>query len=397
MFTLQKECTHSLEAYCREVFKEGVSIRKQSLDERFNKYAVEFMKSMVAYALSIKLRVSEVRHDNRFRRIIIGDSTIFQLPSNYAEKYKGSGGDASKAAIKVQYCYDLLGQQIIDVCTQQGINQDHKYPLQDIQKNDLRVEDLGYFKIQRLKNVHNAGAFFLSRLRFDINIYIIENGEYKCFDLLKEIKKIKNGLITSIGVYIGKIEKFPVRLVLEKIPEDIANERRRKLKINAHNKCRAITKERLIFCDVNAFITNCDEEQLPTDLIRQCYGLRWQIEIIFKAWKSIFKIDKVKPIKLERFECLYYGCLMLIIASTQLLMFYKYRYIKKYKEEVSELKFFKLIVSLQEELKNVLQKTKHKISKLLEQIDYMIKQFCIKEQKKDKIKPLTILINLKLT
>lgn len=397
MFGHQKESTESLEDYCREVYKDGISIRKQSFNERFNGYAVEFMKSMVAYALSIKLRVSEVKSGCKFGRIIIGDSTVYQLPPNFAYKYRGSGGGASEAAVKVQYCYDLLGQQIIDVCTQEGINPDCNYPLQDIQKNDLRVEDLGYFKIQRLRDILEAGAFFLSRLKFGIKIYVLNNGVYECFDLLKEIKKIKKGLTTSTEVYIGEKEKFPVRLVLEKVPLAIANEKRRKLKTDKQNKRKGITKERLIFCDVNAFITNCDEEQLPTDLIRQCYSLRWQIEIMFKAWKSIFKIDKVKQMKLERFECLHYGCLMLIIASTQLLMFYKRRYIKKYNEEVSELKFFKLIVSLHEELKIVLKKTKYKISKLLEQIDSMIEQFCIKEQKKNKLKPLKILTNLKLT
>lgn len=397
MFAHQKEATQSLEDYCREVFKEGVSIRKQSFQERFNGYAVDFMKSMVAYALSIKLRFNEVKESSRFGRIIIGDSTSYQLPPNFAKKYRGNGGGASEASIKVQYYYDLLGQQIIDVCVQEGINPDCKYPLQDIQRNDLRVEDLGYFKIQRLRDIHENGAFFLSRLRFDIKIYVLKNGVYECFNLLKEIKKIKKGLITSTEVYIGEKEKFPVRLVLEKVPLAIANEKRRKLKTDKQNKRKGITEERLIFCDVNAFITNCDEELLPTNLIRQCYSLRWQIEIMFKAWKSIFKIDKVKQMKLERFECLHYGCLMLIIASTQLLMFYKYKYLKKYKQEVSELKFFKLIVSLHEELQIVLKKTKYKISNFLEQIDSMIEQFCIKEQKKNRLKPLKILTNLKLT
>ena len=397
MFAYQKGSALSLEDYCKEAIKEGIKIRKQSLQERFNKYAVEFMKSMVAYALSVKLRVGEIKINFKFGRIIIGDSTVFQLPADFAKKYRGNGGGASKAAMKIQYCYDLLSQQIIDICIQEGINTDSKYPLQDLQKNDLRIEDLGYFKIQRIRDIHNADAFFLSRLRFDINIYVLKNGLYEQFDLLKEVKKLKKGLVTSTEVYIGKNEKFPVRLVLEKVPSEVANEKRRKLKTDKQDKRRILTKERLMFCDVNAFITNCDEEILPTNLIRQCYSLRWQIEIIFKAWKSIFKIDKVKQMKLERFECLHYGCLMLIIASTQLLMFYKHKYLYKQNKEVSELKFFKLIVSLHEELKIVLNKAKHKISELIEQIDYMIERFCIKEQKKNKLKPLKILTNLKLT
>ena len=397
VFAHQKESTQSLEDYCREAFKEGISIRKQSLQERFNGYAADFMKSMVAYALSIKLRVNEVKKSSKFGRIIIGDSTVYQLPPNFAGKYKGTGGGASEAAIKIQYCYDVLGQQIIDVCVQSGTSQDSQYPLQDVQKNDLRVEDLGYFKIQRLRDIQQAGAFFLSRLRLDIKVFILKDGEYECFNLEKEIKKLKRGLITSTEVYIGDKEKFPVRLVLEKVPAAIANEKRRRLKTEKQNKNKRITEKRLVFCDVNAYITNCDEEQLPSRLMRKCYSLRWQIEIMFKAWKSIFKIDKVKQMKLERFECMNYGCLILIIASTQLLMFYKQRYMYKFKEEISELKFYKMIVSLCVELKIVIKNTKQKILQFLDQINFMIQQFCIKEQKKNRLKPLKILTKLKLT
>jgi hypothetical protein len=397
VFAHHKEGTESLEDYCREVYKEGVSIRKQSFHERFNEYAVDFMKSMVSYALSIKLRFNEVKQSSRFSRIIIGDSTVYQLPANFAGKYKGTGGGASEAAMKVQYCYDLLGQHIIDVRVQEGTSQDSKYPLQDLRKDDLRVEDLGYFKIQRFRDIQETGAFFLSRLRFDVKIYVLKNGEYECFNLLKEIKKLKKGLITSTEVYIGDKERFPVRLVLEKVPLAIANEKRRKLKIDKQNKRSGITEKRLILCDINAFITNCNEEQLPTELIRQCYSLRWQIEIMFKAWKSIFKIDKIKQMKLERFECLNYGCLILIIASTQLLMFYKHKYLYECNAELSEIKFFKMIVSFREDLKTVLKKTKQKIAEFLIQIESIIEQFCFKEQKKNKLKPLKILTNLKLT
>lgn len=387
----------SLQDYCREIYDEGTIIKKQSVQERFNSYAVEFMKSIVAYALSIKLRVGDVNAGKSFSRIIIGDSTAFQLPSGFAVKYKGNGGGASKAGLKIQYCYDLLNPGILDISVYEAINSDYNYPLQDIRKNDLRIEDLGYFKLKRLKDIDEAEAYFLSRIRFGIKVFVLKDGEYVKYDLIKQINKLRTGQIIRQEVYIGEKEKLPVELIIEKVSKKVADEKRRKLKTDKQNKRKAITKQRLIFCDVNAFITNCDEKQLPTDLVRQCYSLRWQIEIMFKAWKSIFNIDKVKPMKIERFECLLYGCLIMIIASTQLLMYYKYKYRKKLKEEISELKFYKTIRSLSADMKIALKNTKSKLLQLLERMDRMVEQFCIKEQKKNKLKPLTILTNLKLT
>jgi len=394
VFTAKKEVTSSLEDLCRELQKEGIEISKQSLQERFNEQATNFMKKMIEFALSKKLGLNGKKIESKFGRIIINDSTVFQLPEEYSDKYKGSGGGASNAGIKNQYCYDLLSQEIVDITVQGGTVPDCKYELQDLRKNDLRIEDLGYYRVEKFRIIQKAKAFYLSRLKFGVNIYTLEKGIYKRLDLLGVILKMKAGEIKNIPVYLGEKEKHPTRLVLEKVPMQLANEKRRKLKTDKQNKRKIISQQRLIFCDVNAFITNCSEEQLPNHLLRQCYSLRWQIEIMFKAWKSYFKIDKVRQMKIERFECFHYGCLILIITSTNLLGYYKQWHLKKHNEEISELKFLKLITSMKQEIKAIISKQKSEISNFLDQMATIIERTCVKEQKKNKLKPLTILRNL---
>ncbi|MBM3437293.1 MAG: transposase, partial [Bacteroidetes bacterium] len=237
-------------------------------------------------------------------------------------------------------------------------------------------------------------AYYLSRLKFGVSIYVQEAGVYKKLDLLKVIGKMIVGEILSIQVFMGETDKFPTKLVLEKIPKQAANEKRRKLKTDKQNKRKSISKERLVFCDVNAFITNCTQEQLPDHLLRQCYSLRWQIEILFKAWKSYFKIDKIDKMKIERFECFHYGCLMWIIASTHLLRFFKQWCLKEHKTELSELKFFKLIISMRQEMKDAIKSTNQQLSGIIEQLAPLIERTCVKEQKKNSLIPLKIITNL---
>lgn len=387
-----------MEDLCRELqLSEGIQITKQSLQERFNESASNFMKKMVEHALSRKLQLNGQSIACSFSRIVINDSTVFQLPAEYSDKYTGCGGGASQAGIKNQYCYDLLTQDIIDITVQKAVIPDCQYALQDLRPNDLRVEDLGYFRIEKFRIIEKAHAYFLSRLKFGVNIFELKDGRYEQLDLLQFIQNMQEGELINKPVYIGKKEKVPVRLVLERVPDQTANEKRRKLTTDKQNKRKGISKDRLAFCNVNAFITNCTEEQLPNQLVQQCYSLRWQIEIIFKAWKSFFKIDKVKQMKIERFECLHYGCLMLIITSTNLLRYFKQINLLKHHKEVSELKFFKLVSSIKQELKEIMQKQNEVLDYFLNQLADVIERTCMKEQKKNKLKPLIIIEKLCLT
>ncbi len=387
-----------MEDLCRELeLTEGVHISKQSLQERFNTQATDFMKRMVEHALSKKLQLKKEAITCSFTRIVISDSTVFQLPAEYSNTYKGHGGGASQAGIKNQYCFDLLKQEILDITIQDSVIPDSQYAIQDLRSNDLRVEDLGYFKLEKFRTIEQAQAYFLSRLKFGVNIFEFNNDDYKSLNLSEFIGNMHEGEVITKYVYIGEKEKVPVRLILERVPDQIAHEKRRKLTTDKQNKRKGISKERLAFCNVNAFITNCTEEQLPNHLARQCYSLRWQVEIIFKAWKSFFRIDNVKQMKIERFECLHYGCLMLIIASTSILRYFRHCCFIKNNQEISELKFLKLISAMKQELKEIIQQQDQFLGDFLDRVSNVIERTCIKEQKKNKLKPLIIIEKLRLT
>ncbi len=71
--------------------------------------------------------------------------------------------------------------------------------------------------------------------------------------------------------------------------------------------------------EINVFITNAPEKSLPKDHVFPMYSLRWQIEILFKIWKSVFDIDSLKPVKIERFQCHLYGKLIALLLCSSLM------------------------------------------------------------------------------
>jgi len=348
------------------------------------------MKLAVSHALKSRLNFTVDTMHQFFLRIIVHDSTMYELPEEFSKKYRGSGGGASKAAIKVQYCYDLLSGAILNMINRQGVEPDQTLSLPELRKGDLLIEDLGFFRFSRFLEITRLSAYFLSRLKFACVVYKLKEGEYEVFDLLKEERSMQPGELRQYQIFIGKKEKVEVRLILEKVDPKISAQKRRKLKTDKQNKRKSLSLNRLKFCNLNAYITNTTEVELAAEDARKYYSLRWQIEIIFKAWKSVYKIDQVKSMKIQRFECMHYGLLMLIILTTHIWIVFKKVFRKRYEVELSELKFFKCVKQILPMLSDA-PKKKKKLIEFLDTLWEMTKNAGQKDQKNNRMTPYNIL------
>jgi hypothetical protein len=376
----------------------GILVSKQGIDNRFNNAAAVFMQQLTDRALSAKIDRKDVLDLSvKFNRIMIKDSTVFQLPDAYAKKFPGYGGGASKAGIKVQYAYDLKAKGTVFLQTQPAVTSDNTNYLKDIRPMDLCLEDLGYITHQHLEEVIKEQAYFLCRLNYCTSLFIMKDGQYYPMDMDRIVRKMKNGQMMDLHAYLGRKNKIPVRVILERVPNEVAAEKRRKLKTDKQNKRKGLTLGRLAFCDVNAYITNAGQDLLPKTLIRSIYSLRWQVEIIFKTWKSTFNLDKVTQMKLARFECINYGTLLKIIICTKLFDYYKTIMWNRSRLELSEIKAMKFLQNIINQINLCLLSTpQKKIDKLLNQIMPTLACKCLKERRKGRKTPMMILRQLSL-
>jgi hypothetical protein len=102
--------------------------------------------------------------------------------------------------------------------------------------------------------------------------------------------------------------------------------------------------------------------------------LRWQIEILFKTWKSFFHIDWIKPVKMERFECHLYGKLIALLLTSSLMFQMREILLRKKKREVSELKAMSILKTYLGTLHDALNKEIEDIVQVLQQILQMIEK-----------------------
>ncbi len=301
----------------------NIDISKQGIDERFTQAAVNFVKSILEKAIKIIIAedaIDDFGHFAQFTQVKIKDSTSFQLPSDMAEKYPGSGGSASKAAIRIQFEYDFKTGKISDLSLHPSNEQDLTDAHQtrsSVMFSELIIRDLGYSNLDVFEYIIQSEAYFLSRLKYNINVYEKKGNEFVLLDFgkIEEHLRITNQTFIEKNVYIGETKKLPVRLLIELFPEDKKQKRLENAHKEAKRKGRKVGKCYKERYGLNLFITNIDEKMMEGQKLRKLYLLRWQIELMFKTWKSIGEIHRIKKMKIERFESYLYAKLLWIVIN----------------------------------------------------------------------------------
>ncbi len=343
----------SLTDMCHELSdRYGIELTKQSLDERFNTYAVQFMRQSFEYIFSQTLRLPAPTH-SLFQRVILTDATSFQLPAHLASFYPGNGGDTGGASIKIHQQYELLTGSVVKLAIRAGKENDAVF-LQEMDYarvgQELHLMDLGYFKLAHLQALQQGGGFFISRYKTATNVFIKTEQGFTRLDWPSVLAQVEVGSTLS-EVYLGQ-GKLKVRLIIQKVPSEVLTKRlvkQQRKQANQSKSGKAIwqtsdIKKQLL--GYNLFITNTTPEQLSPQQVQQYYQLRCgsppgQIELLFKIWKSILQIDQVGKMSIFRWECYLYSRLMAIILSSQVQTLLKGYLTETYQFEMSEWKVMK--------------------------------------------------------
>lgn len=143
------------------------------------------------------------------------------------------------------------------------------------------------------------------------------NGEAICLPKLLDGKNI-----LDINILCGTKERLQVRLVAIKLDGQQTAERIRKAK-NDRDKRYNHSDDYYFLLGYVIFITNVGQDTWHAGQVAQAYRCRWNIEILFKSWKSGLKAGGRVPeaiTKTERVESYLY-MMLLYLSWFHLLVF----------------------------------------------------------------------------
>lgn len=386
LFCASRTETCSLsQASTRVLDRVDVSISKQGIDERFNEKAVDFVESIFEECIANEFhKVIALDFFKSFNRVRVKDSTRFVIPDRLKEHFKGSGSvnGNCQAGVSVQYEYDIKSGRTLALQITDGTRNDHtdaKETQYDIEPGDLIIRDLGYFSLPVFSVFKEHNAFFLSRLNAKCTVFEEDKSLISFKELYRYMTQNQIPLLEK-SVLAGAKEQLPVRLIVELVPQEVCEKRIRKIEKQNKENGYTTSEDYKSRCRFNLFITNVEEKDLSKEEVYKAYKIRWQIELMFKHWKSTCKIHNLQPMKYERFVCLLYAKLILIVVNLQMIRNFQGYYYQKMKKLLSEDKCIKTLTKHFERILMIIQDV-HQSTKELSKVAVLFSKEHWKEKR----------------
>jgi hypothetical protein len=275
----------------------GAAVTPQAVEQRFTDRLVDFLEALFRKATQhvVKAQTTLAPLLERFPAVYLLDSSTVTLPDSLSDRFPGCGGShgGGQAAMKLQVQWDLRSGTLDTIAIEPGRDCDYKTPLQQdpLAPGSLRITDLGYFDTEVFQRLARQGIYWISRLQFGTAVFTPEGQPLRLLEWLSR----QPGPFVDQPILMGTERKVACRVVAWRLPEEVANRRRQKLIAEARRKDgRVPSKERLAWCDWTILVTNVPADLLTPQEVAILYRARWQVELLFKRWKSLGLIAELR-------------------------------------------------------------------------------------------------------
>ena len=278
----------------------GVPISPQALDERFGEASAACLREVVEAAVRVVVAADPVALPilRRFTQVAVQDCTTIALPDALAAVWPGCGGGPAgegTAALKLSVRLDLASGRLLGPYLEAGRTNDRATTAarEPLPPGALRLADLGFFSLEELAAQGTRGGYWLSRWQPGTALHAPGGQRH---DLLALLEAAGTPAVEQ-PVLLGARQRLPARLLAVRVPQDVAEQRRRRLRATARRKGRAVSPAQLALCAWTVFVTNVPAGQLTLREALVLARARWQIELLFKLWKSHQRLDEWRSAK----------------------------------------------------------------------------------------------------
>jgi hypothetical protein len=290
----------SLENLAQAAAAVGVAISAQGLDQRLGEAAAAFLEDLLGAAVQAAVAADAVAIPllQRFSAVVLLDCSTVMLADFLAPWWPGCGGSTAEhtqAALKVGVRYDLCRGHLVGPLLCDGRTHESTTPLQraPLPARALRLADLGFFDLDVLAHLSATDGYWLSRAHRTSAVYDAAGRRWEMLALLAA----QGTAPVDLPVTLGVEQRLAARVLAVRVPQEVADQRRRRLRADARRRGRTPSAASLAWCEWSIFLTNVPPELLSLREALVLAKARWQVELLFKLWKSHGQIDESRSRK----------------------------------------------------------------------------------------------------
>lgn len=304
----------SLEALAQTAAALGVSISAQGLDQRLGEAGAVFLEELLGAAVQTVIAADPgaIPLLQRFSAVELLDSSTIALPAALAPWWPGC--TPGSAALKLHVRFDLCRGRLSGLFVREGRTSDRHTPVQTapLPAGALRVANLGSFALHTVARLRDA--FWLSRFYSGTAVFTADGRRWEVLALLEA----HGGPQVDLRVELGVTHRLPARLLAVRVPQEVADQRRARLLKRAREKGETPSAASLAACSWLIAVTNVPDLTLNEALV--LLRARWQVELLFKLWKSHGQIDTSRSTHHWRVLCEVCAKLLAMVVQHWLLL-----------------------------------------------------------------------------
>jgi hypothetical protein len=190
----------------------------------------------------------------------------------------------------------------------------------EVGPNDIMVADRGFCRFNCLNHVARGGGY--SCVRWNSGALRLYNGDGGDFDIQGLFKRLPaEGMCAEADVFIrggGHGEKLRCRVCAIRKNDKSAARSRKILRAESAKKKSVPSRLALLACDFVVLVTTLPPETFSLRRVLELYRLRWQVELVFKRFKSIARIGALPKYTDSSAEAWLYGKMFVALLVERL-------------------------------------------------------------------------------
>jgi len=210
----------------------------------------------------------------RFTDIVVQDGSSFAVHDALADSYGGRFTKIRPAAVELHACVSIFQDQVLtaQLAPDKDAERDFLPAPKDL-AGKLLLADRGYPSLDYFEQVIGAGGFFLMRATSNMN---------------PTVRRVRGP-----GGRLPRFEGYRLRNIMKWLPR-----RRLDLEVEWQRPQGRTLRLRMVLDWTSSrkqfmvLVTNVARTVLTSRQVRDLYRLRWQVELVFKEWKSFSNLHE---------------------------------------------------------------------------------------------------------